>query len=269
MRALQFKVFRAVTAVASLAAVAFPLSAAADPPDPCFNHADGALCNDGNPCTTNDICADGWCRGNVAPNGTDCTDGNLCTVMDRCVLGLCVGQIVPEGAACDDGNKCTTGERCTQGLCVPQGNLQCNDNNLCTQDLCLPAQGCVFNVVPMCMVPDAGSGGSGGQGGGGGGAGGQGGQGGSSDAGFDATTDVASPDADVPLDGPADVAAAPDAGVPDAPTDAPSELIEYKVEGGALLCSMNAHPPGRPGAVTWLALVALFTFGIVRARRRR
>ncbi len=251
--------------------------------DPCFNHADGALCSDQNPCTLNDTCQSGWCKGAVAPNGTDCTDGNLCTMMDRCVFGLCVGQTVPEGDPCDDGNMCTTGEACRRGLCTPQGNLQCNDNDPCTSEFCIPASGCVYSEVAMCMPPDAGAGGSGGGGAGGSGGSGPGGSGGSGsggtagsgggngrDAGLDASDDAPSFDAlsDAPFaDGAAgqDAQAGRDGG--DASVADGSQLpdsVAYKVEGGAWLC---AYRPGPGSGSAWPLIVGL-TWLWARARRR-
>jgi len=226
--------------------------------DPCFNHADGALCNDGNPCTLNDRCQTGWCKGDVAANGTECTDGNLCTAMDRCISGLCVGQMVPEGSACDDNNMCTTGEICRGGSCTPQGNLNCNDSNACTAELCIPARGCVYTPLPMCPV-DGGAGGTGGAGGAGGaggmagtgGGGMSGAGGGTTDAGFDGGFD-ASPDAlvDAPVDARPDAADASAGGA-----DASPGGVSYEVEGGAWFCGFVPHGQGQ-GAVPLLTALA-------------
>lgn len=250
-------------------------------PDPCFGHADGALCNDGNPCSLNDVCQQGFCRGTLAPNGTDCTDGNLCTTLDRCVFGLCVGQTVPEGDPCEDGNMCTVGERCRRGLCTPESNLSCDDGNVCTNDLCIPNQGCVNEALAMCTPPDGGFGGQGGAGGGGMGGGGMGGStpedAGMSDAGDgDAGAgDAAVPeDAEVPFDAPVALDAdasfdaptaedALDAGIDGAP---PFDPITYQVEGGALLCSFE---PGRAVRTGAIPLSVGLAWVVARCRRRR
>lgn len=228
--------------------------------DPCFSQDDGALCNDQNPCTLNDTCQAGWCKGVMAPNGSTCTDGNLCTEMDRCVFGLCVGQTLPEGAPCDDGNLCTVAEACRSGLCQPAGNLQCNDGDACTSELCIPAQGCVYTPLPMCMPPDGGVGGAGGTGGAGG-MGGAGGAGGADDGGVDGGgLDGA---ADGGLDAAFDADAAHDASEDGAATDgaaldAPSVVeppISYTVEGGAWLCAFRPHPGGQSALPLLVALL--------------
>lgn len=266
-------------------------TAAAATADPCLTSINGALCNDGNACTRNDVCLDGVCTGIIAPEGTDCTDGSLCTTMDRCAAGVCVGQVVPEGDACDDGDKCTTGERCSAGLCTPIGTLTCDDANVCTNDACLPTKGCVFtlvpNPIPMCVPPDAGaggqsgSGGAAGQGGTGGrgaigGTGGQGG-GGSTGQGGASTPDAGAPDAAGDADVPDAQAQGGSGGEPgwdargdgEGGVDSSSDPIAYEVEGGAILCSFRPHSQGAVGVLPWLGLLGLAFFGLRRARSAR
>jgi hypothetical protein len=68
-------------------------------------------CDDGDPCTLADACADGVCTGG-APR--QCDDGNPCTD-DACDPG--VGCVHPFNAGpCDDGDACTL-DRCTEGVC--------------------------------------------------------------------------------------------------------------------------------------------------------
>jgi hypothetical protein len=59
------------------------------------------------------------------PDGTTCDDGNLCTTNDLCEGGQCIGQ--PACAArkacttdtdCDDGNPCDGFETCREGECI-------------------------------------------------------------------------------------------------------------------------------------------------------
>ncbi|HEX4823792.1 MAG TPA: hypothetical protein VFV19_05740 [Candidatus Polarisedimenticolaceae bacterium] len=63
------------------------------------------VCDDGNPCTA-DACVGGVCTSSPLV-GALCNDGNRCTTGDTCVSGpagpVCVGQL----AACDDSNTCT------------------------------------------------------------------------------------------------------------------------------------------------------------------
>src|SRR5262249_17822956 len=91
----------------------------------CRHIANGAECDDGDPCTPNDTCRDGVCVGtgtkacgvvgcSEAPDGTPCNDDNACTSPDTCHGGTCVG--VPlNGTACDDGNACTENGQCAAG----------------------------------------------------------------------------------------------------------------------------------------------------------
>lgn len=56
--------------------------------DGCGGNCPGP-CNDGNACTSGDVCGGGTCSGASEPDGTACTtDGNPCTT-DQCITGLC------------------------------------------------------------------------------------------------------------------------------------------------------------------------------------
>jgi hypothetical protein len=63
----------------------------------------GAPCDDGNPCTENDVCQSGACAGAPAGDGTSCDDGNPCTRPDTCQSGVCINEAIP--AACRDAAK--------------------------------------------------------------------------------------------------------------------------------------------------------------------
>jgi uncharacterized repeat protein (TIGR01451 family) len=110
---------------------------------------DPGTCNDGNTCTTVDICVAGVCTGTVPAN---CDDSNVCTD-DSCdsVLGC---QHVNNTAACDDGNSCTNGDACAGGSCVgtnaPAGQACTSDGNVCTTDACNGAGTCAHanNTLP-------------------------------------------------------------------------------------------------------------------------
>jgi hypothetical protein len=154
---------------------------------------DGVACDDGNPCTLQDACLSGTCRGsdNDCPAcvaDADCSpfdDHDKCDGALRCMGGACevdpatlvvcqppatqcearvcvpgTGQCQVldkgDGAACSDGNLCTTGDRCQASQCVSVGSLECDDGNPCTVDSCSPASGCIltFNSLP-CDDQDA------------------------------------------------------------------------------------------------------------------
>ena len=91
-------------------------------------------CDDGNRCTTNDVCVSGQCKG-IPSDGTafSCDDANLCTSNDHCVAGECTGTPCRENP-----DPCIT-TICDASGCkeVPAPGTPCNDNNLCTeQDVC-------------------------------------------------------------------------------------------------------------------------------------
>ena len=108
------------------------------------HYLNGMPCDDGNPCTGNDMCAAGECWDDVLvlPNGTvtDCT----CLTDDDCV------------PLDDDDNLCNGYPRCDnmdtpdeQGHCFiePQWAPVCDDNEQCTQDSCDPLTGCIYDSV--------------------------------------------------------------------------------------------------------------------------
>jgi hypothetical protein len=140
-------------------------------------------CEDGEPCTTGDLCNGGQCQPGVftcACNTTaDCAkkeDGNVCNgtlFCDKSVFGspqcalnpatilTCPASTVPCGvAACDpnsgacsvvpgnDGKPCDDGTLCTEADACSSGQcgglaVDCNDNNACTNDTCQSGLGCV------------------------------------------------------------------------------------------------------------------------------
>ncbi|MCA9523537.1 MAG: hypothetical protein KC609_21325 [Myxococcales bacterium] len=80
--------------------------------DPTCTHENNtASCDDGDPCTVNDTCANGVCKGTPK----DCDDKNPCTD-DSCVAGNCVHTA--RTGTCDDGRACSTNDKCVSGKCV-------------------------------------------------------------------------------------------------------------------------------------------------------
>jgi V8-like Glu-specific endopeptidase len=57
--------------------------------------SNGQNCNDGNPCTQDDMCQGGTCVGTPVTNGTACDDGKPCTPTDTCQAGVCTGIAEP------------------------------------------------------------------------------------------------------------------------------------------------------------------------------
>lgn len=137
---------------------------------------DGTMCDDGNACTTTDVCSSGTCIGADAPMGTMCDDGNACTQMDACMAGACIGgnavtctasdachvagvcdpstgtcsnPIAPDGTTCSDANNCTQTDTCVAGTCVGGNPVTCTASDAChVAGTCNPATG-------MCTNPNA------------------------------------------------------------------------------------------------------------------
>ena len=74
----------------------------------------GSPCNDGDACSTDDVCVNGACKG-LSP--VDCDDDNPCTT-DFCEDGQGC-RYVYNSLPCDDGDRCTAGDRCDFGQCLP------------------------------------------------------------------------------------------------------------------------------------------------------
>ena len=99
--------------------------------------ADGAACDDSEPCTTGDSCTGGVCQPG-APTG--CDDDNVCTT-ESCQPGVgCLSS--PVDGACDDGEPCTEQDTCSEGKCVGGPANACLDGDKCTDDVCIDGQGC-------------------------------------------------------------------------------------------------------------------------------
>ena len=121
-----------------------------DPLQGCIFEPNTLPCDDGNACTTGDVCAAGAC---TFADALECNDGNICTD-DQCdpVAGcLHVNNTAP----CDDGDECTAGDTCADGVCLPGAGAQCNDGNECTADSCAPGGGCLHE--PMAGECDDGN----------------------------------------------------------------------------------------------------------------
>ena len=104
----------------------------------CTFTPNSALCDDGNECTLDDTCQNGWCG---ASDFNGCNDDNPCTD-DSCDPEVGCSN-VPNTLPCNDGDECTLDEVCAQSICGGGFPKNCNDNNPCTDDSCHPATGCL------------------------------------------------------------------------------------------------------------------------------
>ncbi|MFH1532103.1 MAG: hypothetical protein ABIK09_15365 [Pseudomonadota bacterium] len=77
--------------------------------------AQGLDCDDGIPCTHEEVCDDGTCVG--TPKA--CDDSNPCT-LDTCdeATGVCLHTDADDLSGCDDGNPCTGLDQCSGGECA-------------------------------------------------------------------------------------------------------------------------------------------------------
>ncbi len=117
----------------------------------------GSLCEDGDPCTINDVCIDGICTGG---DEYVCDDGNPCT-LDGCdpatgcshdpVDDCCIHDM-----DCSDDDVCNGQETCVDGNCIAGESLVCDDNNICNGDeTCDPSLGCQNGTPPAdCCTSD-------------------------------------------------------------------------------------------------------------------
>ena len=108
-----------------------------DPAFGCLRTPTDYGCDDGNPCTVYDGCADGTCQPGTPLN---CDDMNPCT-NDSCdPASGCVHEA--NTAPCDDFDACTLNDTCAGGGCVGGEAPDCDDGNVCTEDLCDAGPGC-------------------------------------------------------------------------------------------------------------------------------
>ncbi len=105
---------------------------------------DDTGCEDGNQCTTGDLCEGGVC---VPGTPRACNDGNDCTA-DACdpVHG-CSHTSLGTGLACSDGDACTQADACIRGDCISGTTVSCDDTNPCTVDSCDSLVGCKHQPV--------------------------------------------------------------------------------------------------------------------------
>ncbi len=121
--------------------------------------ASGLPCNDGDGCTTSDLCLAGTCKGKTK----DCSGLN-----DACNSGICQGdQCVsvakPSTTGCNDQDACTSGDHCSSGKCLGTAvNCTvvadaCNDG-VCAAGACLKkakANGLTCTDNDACTLTDS------------------------------------------------------------------------------------------------------------------
>jgi hypothetical protein len=113
---------------------------------PCASLANGAACDDGNPCTTTSTCQNGACVGGTpvtcaAPAA--CKQPGVCQTSGASA-GTCTYADAATGTACDDGRACTAPDTCAAGTCMSGASTcaagqTCNAVGTCVPGACTPS----------------------------------------------------------------------------------------------------------------------------------
>ena len=100
----------------------------------------GALCDDGNPCTQADACLAGACVGGPP---VVCVPLDACHRAGACDPATgCSQPAAPDGTLCDDASVCTRDDACQGGLCVGVPSTVCVPLDQCHDaGVCDPATG--------------------------------------------------------------------------------------------------------------------------------
>jgi len=110
-----------------------------DPILGCVSEPHAGPCDDGDQCTTGDVCQSGLCAGTPL----SCDDGNVCTT-DHCGQDIGCFYTFNDGISCSDQNACTVGDLCNaMGGCIFGAALNCDDGVKCTKDSCDTSVGCL------------------------------------------------------------------------------------------------------------------------------
>lgn len=104
----------------------------------CGEGADGRACDDGDPCTVDDVCVSGGCVGTPK----SCPSSSACQV-GACdpVTGACEERPATDGTRCEDGDLCTVGDACSAGACAPGEPVVCDGSATCVVGSCNPETG--------------------------------------------------------------------------------------------------------------------------------
>jgi hypothetical protein len=115
---------------------------------------DGTECDDEDPCTRNDVCVAGACRGTPL----DCSDSDGPCSIGRCnpQIGAC--EVVPrdDDTPCDDADPCTEPGVCRSGVCQPGPRLECPACQTCVDGGCVSicSPGDVCSGTSCCTPED-------------------------------------------------------------------------------------------------------------------
>ena len=125
----------------------------------------GTPCDDGNECSTGDVCNGiGVCTWGPVPvadcceSPADCDDSNPCS-LDTCdaLTGLCSHLSVADGTACDaDSDACTHQDSCANGTCTPGKPVPCKQPpEACHEAVCVSLGPSAFICQTVPEAPKA------------------------------------------------------------------------------------------------------------------
>jgi hypothetical protein len=98
-------------------------------------------CDDGDPCTEDDVCQAGQCTGGAQKS---CPDADACNVgVCDPTTGGCAITPADDGALCGSGDECTEPRTCAGGVCMEGAPVDCSAyDGPCTAGACNPMVGC-------------------------------------------------------------------------------------------------------------------------------
>ena len=100
---------------------------------------EGGACDDGDPCTVDDVCGAGTCAGvDKDCSGLDnaCNKGTC-----NALTGACEAAPAYEGEVCDDGNACTVDDACAAGVCTGAAKDCSGLDDACNIGVCVGTSG--------------------------------------------------------------------------------------------------------------------------------
>jgi len=113
----------------------------------------GLPCQDGDPCTLGDACADGLCVPGAVRDcsawQTACLDAACAAYLAAPQTGYCVQAPMSPDTACTPTDLCAAGGTSQAGVCTSTGPRDCDDGDGCTLDACEPGTGaCTHTLTP-------------------------------------------------------------------------------------------------------------------------
>jgi hypothetical protein len=117
------------------------------PDDFCHGERDGLACDDGDPCTADDRCGAGVCRGRAALDCSGLDEGCMVGACDPETV-TCVAVAAPEGTSCSDDDACTTADACREGVCEGAAVVCPGQEDGCATSVCDPATGACGELTP-------------------------------------------------------------------------------------------------------------------------